>query len=110
MWGDVAGGAEAAVGAVVGVWNSFIGFLRAYPAALRALPRACGTASSMHSNAMVNGIIDLWNKLHFTLPDIHFGPINIGGETIGVPTLPHLAQGGLITSTGLVYARRGRGH
>ena len=107
MWGDVAGGAQAAVGAVVGVWNSFIGFFAGIPGSIARIASGMwnGILSAFH--AMVNGIIDVWNKLHFTLPDIHFGPINIGGETIGVPTLPHLAQGGLITSTGLVYAHAG---
>ncbi len=60
----------------------------------------------------VNHMIDLWNKLHLTLPKIHvglgpLGSINVGGETFRVPQLPHLAQGGLITETGLVYAHAG---
>ena len=57
--------------------------------------------------SMVNGIIDIWNKLHFTLPKINEGPIHIGGETIGVPRIPHLAQGGLMTSSGIVFAHAG---
>jgi hypothetical protein len=57
--------------------------------------------------SMVNGIIDLWNQLHFTLPKINEGPIHIGGETIGVPRIPHLAQGGLMTSSGIVFAHAG---
>ena len=55
----------------------------------------------------LNALIDLWNDLHFTLPDINFGPIHLGGETIGVPAIPHLAQGGVITHTGLIYAHAG---
>lgn len=43
--------------------------------------------------AVINGIIDLWNGLHFTLPKVDIGPIHMGGETIGMPQIPHLAAG-----------------
>jgi hypothetical protein len=55
----------------------------------------------------VNAIIDIWNGLHFTLPKVDVLGVHIGGETIGVPSIPHLAEGGLITQTGLVYAHAG---
>jgi hypothetical protein len=55
----------------------------------------------------LDALIDLWNRLQFKLPAINFGPIHLGGETIGVPTIPHLAQGGLMTSSGLVFAHAG---
>jgi hypothetical protein len=60
--------------------------------------------------SVVNRIVDGWNGLHFGLPsiDTHLpGVGKIGGESFGVPQLPHLAQGGLITASGLVYAHAG---
>ena len=72
--------------AVAGMWNGILDAFR----------------------TVINGVIDLWNRLHFTLPHIDLGPLGtIGGGTIGVPQIPHLAQGGLITRTGLVYAHAG---
>jgi hypothetical protein len=57
--------------------------------------------------AVLNKVIDLWNELHFTLPKVSFLGVSIGGETIGVPHIPHLAEGGLMTQSGLVYAHAG---
>ena len=45
----------------------------------------------------INAVIDVWNKLHFTLPKIDVLGAHIGGETIGVPTIPHMASGGIVT-------------
>lgn len=57
--------------------------------------------------AMINGIIDAWNSLQFKTPSVDILGKHIGGETIGVPRIPHLAEGGLITQTGLIYAHAG---
>ena len=48
--------------------------------------------------AVINAVIDLWNGLHFTLPKVDVLGVHIGGDTIGVPTIPHMASGGIVTS------------
>ena len=58
----------------------------------------------------INMIVDGWNGLRFGIPEIdtHIPGIGkVGGGDFGVPQIPHLAQGGLITATGLVYAHAG---
>jgi hypothetical protein len=67
--------------------------------------------------APINAVIRAFNGIEFripsfTLPSFDVGPVHLGGETvggvtIGFPDIPQLAQGGLITSTGLVYAHAG---
>ena len=64
-----------------------------------------GIASAFKS--ALNHVIDLWNSLQFTLPKVDIGPVHLGGETVGVPHVPHLAQGGLITQSGLIFAHAG---
>ena len=55
----------------------------------------------------LNGAIDGWNSLKFTTPSVDILGVHTPSVTIGVPQIPHLAQGGLITSTGIVYAHAG---
>ena len=67
--------------------------------------------------APINAVIGAWNRLEFripsfTLPSLDFGPVHIGGQsfggwTFGFPDLPKLAEGGLLTSSGLVFAHAG---
>lgn len=128
-WNDIKAGAGAVITWFRTVWSTVTGYITApFVSAWQAIARGWDTvvgvvagipgqigrvASGMWDSigaafrAMVNGIIDIWNGLHFTLPKINEGPIHIGGETIGVPRIPHLAQGGLITGTGLIYAHAG---
>jgi hypothetical protein len=44
------------------------------------------------------------------VPSVGFGPFHTPSFDLGVPhvsDIPHLAQGGLITATGLIYAHAG---
>jgi hypothetical protein len=57
--------------------------------------------------AALNLVIEGWNKLHFRTPSVDFFGVHTPAVDIGMPAIPKLAQGGLITSTGLVYAHAG---
>lgn len=48
----------------------------------------------------INGVIDIWNGLEFTIPGVSVFGHEIGGVTIGTPNLPHLAAGGIATRAG----------
>ena len=66
---------------------------------------AINTAKSVY-----NSFARTWNAIQVTLPEIdtHIpGVGKVGGGTIGLPDLPILQRGGLITRTGLVYAHAG---
>ena len=88
-------------------WDTIVSDVEAMPG--RITNAAVGLFDGIKAafRGAINGVIDLWNQLHFKLPDINFGPIHLTGPDIGVPNIPHLAQGGLITSTGLIYAHAG---
>jgi hypothetical protein len=100
--------AADAVNFIVAVWNGLVGFFAGLPGRIAGIFSGMWNGIRDAFRAVLNGVIDLWNSLHFTLPHIDLGPLGtIGGGTIGVPTIPHLAQGGLMTSSGLVYAHAG---
>jgi hypothetical protein len=74
-------------------------------AVFRAAPGAiAGIGARMWSGlwsgfkSVINMIIGGWNRLHFGLPSIDLGPLgSIGGFDIGVPQIPYLAKGGIVT-------------
>ena len=89
-------------------FNDLVSFFTGLPGRLGGIFSGMWDGILNVFKSVLNGVIDLWNKLHFTLPKIDLGPLgSIGGGTIGVPTIPHLAQGGLMTSSGLIYAHAG---
>lgn len=45
----------------------------------------------------VNYLIDKWNSIEFTLPSVDTPFGTIGGGKIGVPKIPRLADGGIVT-------------
>jgi len=110
-WGTVTGYITApfvsAWQAIARVWDGVIGWFSRLPGQISRLASGMWDGILGAFRGMVNGIIDIWNGLHFQLPKINAGPIHIGGETIGVPHIPHLDQGGLITRSGIVYAHAG---
>jgi hypothetical protein len=103
----IKGWAQDAINFIVGVWNGLVGFFTGLPGRILGIFQSIWGGIEDAFKAVINGVIDVWNMLHFTLPKVDVLGVHIGGETIGVPTIPHLAQGGLITSTGLVYAHAG---
>jgi hypothetical protein len=96
-----------AVLAIIKNWNSIVNFFTGIPGDIRKIFDKIWGGIVDAFKAVINAVIDIWNKLHFTLPKVSILGVHIGGETIGVPQIPHLAQGGLITSDGLIYAHAG---
>ena len=88
-------------------WSDIESFFRGLPGDVSSIVGGMWDSIGAAFRTTLNHVIDLWNSLQFTLPSVNIGPVHAGGETIGVPTVPHLAQGGLITQSGLVYAHAG---
>ena len=88
-------------------WDAILRFFKGLPGQIAAIFVDVWHGIYTAFKDVINAVIDVWNMLHFTLPKVDVLGVHIGGESIGVPTIPHLAQGGLITQTGLVYAHAG---
>jgi hypothetical protein len=109
-WDAIKGGAAQVVSSITGGFNSLVGFISGLGG------RIAGAAWGMFDGLWqafreaINHIINGWNGLRFGIPEIdtHIPGIGkVGGGDFGVPQIPHLAQGGLITATGLIYAHAG---
>jgi hypothetical protein len=83
---------------IVTHWNALMGFFKGIPGDMRSIFDSIWGGIGDAFRAVINWVIDLWNRLHFKLPSIHFGPINIDGPDIGVPNIAHLATGGIVTA------------
>lgn len=107
-WGAIVGAAQAAVGAVAGAWNSLVGAITGVGAAIGRAAHGMFDPLLSAFKAVVNGISSAWNStvgsLHVDIPGWVPG---IGGHGFDAPRIPSLAQGGLITQTGFVYAHAG---
>lgn len=108
IWDGVRSGVSSAHDWIADRWNDTVAFFAGIPGRLASAFSGMWDGILNAFRSVINGVIDLWNRLHFTLPHVDLGPLGeIGGGTIGVPQIPHLAQGGLITRDGLVYAHAG---
>jgi phage-related protein len=112
LWSSVTAGLSSAYSTVSGWFDNLVGLARGLPG------RISGSFGGMWDGILsaftsaINGVINVWNELAGLLRiDIHVPipltkGINIDTGQL-IPSLPHLAQGGLITATGLVYAHAG---
>jgi hypothetical protein len=112
MWHGIADAFYAAYLSVLRIWNSVWSWFTGLPGAI------AGAASGMFHGftdafrMAIDGMIDLWNDfasltaIHVHIPIPLTKGINFDHGPV-IPTIPHLAQGGLITNSGLVYAHAG---
>jgi hypothetical protein len=84
----VKGVVDAAVGAIRGAVSSVLSFVN---------------SGIQGAKNVYNAFARTWNAIEVGFPGIDKGPIHIGGFTVGLPDLPMLARGGLITRGGLAY-------
>jgi phage-related protein len=107
IWSAVTANLSGVYSSVVGMFNNMIGFLRGVPGLIAAALGSPFNFLASQFRGVINTIIRGWNSLHFTLPAFNLGPVHFGGQTIGMPSVPYLQAGGLITQTGFVYAHAG---
>jgi hypothetical protein len=123
-WDSITGGAQAVLDWFANTWSTIYDHIAGPVSSaidfIRGLFDDVVSVVSGIVSAIVgpiNGVIRAWNALaftipSFTLPSFDLGPVHLGGQTFGgaridFPDLPQLAAGGMITSTGLVYAHAG---
>lgn len=114
-WGNAWDAFSGIVTDAVGfIWREIQRIFDLVVAYLGGLPGAiAGIGASMWNGlwdgfkSIINRIIRGWNSLRFTIPRMEIDPpgplpsIGAGPWTFGVPTIPELAQGGLITEATL---------
>jgi ABC-type transporter Mla subunit MlaD len=109
-WQQISNGARVVIDEVRNLFNGLVGFIAGIPGRIGGMLAGMFDSLWQGFRGTINRIIDGWNGLHFGIPaiDTHIPGIGkIGGESVGVPQIPRLAQGGLITATGFVFAHAG---
>jgi hypothetical protein len=88
-------------------FDTLVGYVTGLPGRLASAGAHMWDWVSSTFKGVLNDVINAWNSLKFTTPSVDIFGLHTPSVTIGVPQIPHLAQGGLITQSGLVYAHAG---
>lgn len=106
-WGKIKSGFSNTIDGIRNIWSGFMGFLRGIPGRVSAVTSGMWNGIKSGFKSILNGIIDLWNSLHFSIPEVKVFGKTLGGGEIGMPNIPHLARGGVLTSAGSVIVGDG---
>lgn len=107
VWDKIRDGARAVVQWLKDRWNGIVDFFK-------GLPGRIGSIFSRVVDVMkapINALIRAWNNLEFHVPGIKLpGPLpDFPGFTIGLPNIPELQRGGILTSPTLFLGGEGPG-
>lgn len=94
----VVGWGVSAVQFLVNKFTSFVNFLKGIPAKIRAGLASMWDGLKSGFRSAINWVIGKWNSLHFTIPSFSVLGHTFGGGTIGVPRIPALASGGIVSA------------
>lgn len=93
-------------GAAVTAWNwikskgvAFFNWIMGMPAKVRAKLSSMWDGLKSGFRSAINWVIGKWNSLHFSIPSFSVLGHTFGGGTIGVPSIPQLAHGGIVPAT-----------
>lgn len=110
-WDKIKAGAGAAKDWIVGRFTALVGFVKGLPGKIGHAAAGMWDGIKNAFRAAINFIIDGWNSIHLTLPEVdtHIPGIGkVGGFTLSVPQLPRLATGGRATGAQLAMIGEGR--
>jgi phage-related protein len=82
----------------VGVWDAIVAFFRGIPGRISDIAGGMFNGIKNAFREAINFIIRGWNRLEFAVPGFKIGPIGYDGFTLGLPHIPELAKGGIVTS------------
>lgn len=97
VWRSIFNASTTAVAWTRAVFDGFVNFVRNIPSRMANIFGGMFDGIKHAFRSALNWVIDRWNGLQFKIPKIDMGPLHFGGQTIGVPDIPRLAQGGIIT-------------
>ena len=90
----------AAVIYIVTHWDKIVSTVQAIPGRIASVAANMWNGIKNSFRSAINFIIDGWNSLSFGIPSVSIpGLGKIGGGSVGVMRVPHLAQGGIVPAT-----------
>lgn len=79
-------------------WEDLLGFFKAIPGRMSGLFSGMFDGIKNAFKSAINWVIDKWNALDFKTPSVNIPGIGkVGGGNVGVPDIPRLAKGGIVT-------------
>jgi hypothetical protein len=106
-WGAVKDAAGKAKDWVVTKWNQLVSWFSGIGNRIgRAVSGMWNGIKSTFKDA-INWVIGKWNSLRFGVPQINAFGQSVGGGTIGVPPVPYLAKGAVVTRPTLAMVGEG---
>lgn len=85
---------------IVDRFTAIVDFVKGLPGRIRRAASGMWDGIKNAFRSALNWIIDKWNGLSFTLPEMNLGPLGkVGGWTLRPPRIPRLAQGGIVPAT-----------
>jgi hypothetical protein len=107
--GEWLGKAAEVAGGIVSWFSGVVSFITELPGKIGRAASGMWDGIKNSFKGAINWIIDAWNGLEFKIPG--FDPPGPGpkfsGFTLGLPEIPRLDEGGLVTKTGLAIVDRG---
>lgn len=78
--------------------DTVLGFVGGMPGRIAAAARGMWDGITDAFRSAINMIIRGWNRLEFKVPGFSVGPVKFGGFTLGLPNVPELAEGGIVSA------------
>jgi hypothetical protein len=101
MWDGIKDAWATVTGWFKTAWKSELSFWEGLPGSLLHTFDGMFDGITSAFKSAINWVIDAWNGLSFTIPAINThipGVGKIGGQTISVPKIPHVALGGPVAA------------
>jgi hypothetical protein len=96
-WGKITAILRAPIEGMVKIWSGFTEQLKTVVGGVATAFSAAFEAAAKIIKSVINTIIRGWNKIEFKVPGFKLGPVGYSGFTLGLPDIPELATGGLVT-------------
>lgn len=78
-------------------FDDIVGFIKGMPGKIAGAAAGMWNGIRDAFRGVLNDIISWWNGLHFHIPGFHHLGVNINGFDLGVPHIPLLDAGGIVT-------------
>lgn len=106
-WDTIKDGISGVKDWIVGRFNDVTGFIGGLPGRIGDLARGMFDGIKDAFRSAINWIVSGWNGLKFKIPGFKIGGVGFDGFTLGVPSIPYLAKGGIVTGPTLAMIGEG---
>jgi hypothetical protein len=96
-WDGIKQQVEGAVGIVTGILGGLVSAVGELPGKITKAAVGMWDGLVHGFKAAINTIIRGWNSIEFKIPGFHIGPVGYDGFTLGLPDIPQLAKGGIVS-------------